>query len=266
LKKNAGITATPDGYGAIGPLAWLAFNTKRGPTSDVRVRQAIAYAVDRNFIVKALFLNTSQPALTGIHPDSPFYDPSVPAYNVDIDKANKILDDAGYKRGNDGMRFKLTVDFGWASIKAPAEYLKPQLKKIGIDLAVRSSADFPTWAKRISGHDFDMTWDVVFNWGDPVIGVHRTYLSSNIKKGVIWSNTQQYENKDVDVILDKAGRESDPAKRKALYAEFQQLVAKELPVYWTYTLPYHTVHSNKLGNAPRGIWATVSPLDRVYLK
>ena len=145
LKKIAGITATPDGYGAIGPLAWLAFNTKRGPTSDVRVRQAIAYAVDRNFIVKALFLNTSQPALTGIHPDSPFYDPSVPAYNVDIDKANKILDDAGYKRGNDGMRFKLTVDFGWASIKAPAEYLKPQLKKIGIDLAVRSSADFPTW-------------------------------------------------------------------------------------------------------------------------
>ena len=266
LKKNAGITATPDGYGAIGPLAWLAFNTKRGPTSDVRVRQAIAYAVDRNFIVKALFLNTSQPALTGIHPDSPFYDPSVPAYNVDIDKANKILDDAGYKRGNDGMRFKLTVDFGWASIKAPAEYLKPQLKKIGIDLAVRSSADFPTWAKRISSHDFDMTWDVVFNWGDPVIGVHRTYLSSNIKKGVIWSNTQQYENKDVDAILNKAGRESDPAKRKALYAEFQQLVAKELPVYWTYTLPYHTVHSNKLGNAPRGIWATVSPLDRVYLK
>jgi peptide/nickel transport system substrate-binding protein len=266
LKKNAGITATPDGYGAIGPLAWLAFNTKRGPTSDVRVRQAIAYAVDRNFIVKALFLNTSQPALTGIHPDSPFYDPSVPAYNIDIDKANKILDDAGYKRGNDGMRFKLTVDFGWASIKAPAEYLKPQLKKIGIDLAVRSSADFPTWAKRISSHDFDMTWDVVFNWGDPVIGVHRTYLSSNIKKGVIWSNTQQYENKDVDAILDKAGRESDPAKRKALYAEFQQLVAKELPVYWTYTLPYHTVHSNKLGNAPRGIWATVSPLDRVYLK
>ncbi len=39
-----------------------------------------------------------------------------------------------------------------------------------------------------------MTWDVVFNWGDPVIGVHRTYSSSNIKKGVIWSNTQSYAN------------------------------------------------------------------------
>ena len=266
LKKNANISATPQGYGAIGPIAWLAFNTKRKPISDVRVRQAIAHAIDRNFIVKAIFLGTSQAALTGIHPDSPFYDPNVPAYDLDIDKANKVLDDAGYKRGSDGMRFKLTVDFGWQSIKAPAEYLKPQLKKIGIDLAVRAAPDFPSWAKRISNHDFDMTWDVVFNWGDPVIGVHRTYLSTNIKKGVIWSNTQQYENAGVDDILNQAGRESDPAKRKALYAKFQHIVAKELPVYWSYTLPYHTIYSSKVGNAPRGIWATCSPLDQLYLK
>ena len=266
LQKNPDITATANGYGAIGPIAWLAFNTKREPISDVRVRQAIAYAVDRNFIVKAIFLGTSQPALTGIHPDSPFYDPSVEGYDLDIDKANNILDEAGYARGSDGMRFKLTVDFGWPSIKAPAEYLKPQLKKIGIDLSVRASADFPTWAKRISNHDFDMTWDVVFNWGDPVIGVHRTYLSNNIKTGVIWSNTQQYENKEVDEILEMAGKERDSAKRKALYAKFQHIVAQELPVYWSYTLPYHTIHASSIGNAPGGIWATCAPLDRVYLK
>ena len=46
-----------------------------------------------------------------------------------------------------------------------------------------------------------MTMDVPFNWGDPVIGVHRTYISSNIKKGVIWSNTQNYSNSKVDDIL-----------------------------------------------------------------
>ena len=222
--------------------------------------------VDRDFIVKAITLGTAKPALTGIHPDSPFHDPGVEAYDLDIDKANAILDEAGYARGADGMRFKLTVDYGWPSIKAPAEYLKPQLKKIGIDLAVRAAPDFPSWAKRISNHDFDMTWDVVFNWGDPVIGVHRTYLSSNIKKGVIWSNTQQYANARVDDILERAGQERDPAKRKALYSEFQHLVAQELPVYWTNTLPYHTVYSDKVGNAPGGIWATCAPLDRVYLK
>ena len=266
MAKNPNLVATPEGYAAIGPIAWVAFNTKREPVSDVRVRQAIAYAIDRNFILNALFLGTAQEARTGIHPGSPFYEPDVATYDLDIDKANQILDEAGYARGEDGMRFKLTIDYGWASIKAPAEYLKPQLKKIGIDVTVRASPDFPTWSKRISNYDFDMTWDVVFNWGDPAIGVHRTYQSSNIKPGVIWSNTQQYENGRVDELLELAGKEVDPVKRRALYSEFQKIVAQELPVYWAYTLPYHTISSTKVGNPPRGIWATSSPMDRVYLK
>jgi peptide/nickel transport system substrate-binding protein len=112
---------------------------------------------------------------------------------------------------------------------------------------VRASADFPTWAKRMGDMDFDLSWDTVFNWGDPVTGVHRTYLSSNIAKGV-WSNTQGYANARVDEILAAAGRENDPAKRKALYAEFQQIIANELPLYVTNALPYHTVYSNKIGN------------------
>ncbi|MEM9141327.1 MAG: ABC transporter substrate-binding protein, partial [Pseudomonadota bacterium] len=266
MKKSDKLTVTSEGYGAIGPLAWLAFNTKKGPTADVKVRQAIAYAVDRNFILKALFLGTAKEARTGIHPDSPFYNASVEPYDLDIDKANALLDEAGYAKGADGMRFKLVLDYGWASIKPPAEYLKPQLKKIGIDIEVRAAPDFPTWAKRISNHDFDMTWDVVFNWGDPVIGVHRTYDSKNIQPGVIWSNTQQYENAKIDEIMDAAGKETDPAKRKALYAEFQEILAAELPLYPAYTLPYHTVSSQNVMNPPRGIWATVSPLDRVWLK
>jgi peptide/nickel transport system substrate-binding protein len=266
LKKADGVTAQPEGYAAIGPIAWLAFNTVREPTSDVNVRKAIAYAVDRNFITKAIMLGTASAAKTGIHPGSWLYEPDVEAYDVDLDKANQILDDAGYAKGDDGMRFKLTLDYGWAGIKAPAEYIKPQLKKIGIDVEIRAAPDFPTWSKRISNHDFDLTWDVVFNWGDPVIGVHRTYQSSNIKKGVIWSNTQSYSNEKVDALMEEAGKETDPEKRKALYSEFQKLVAEELPVYWAYTLPYHTIYSDKVGNPPGGIWATVSPLDRVYLK
>ncbi len=266
IKKAKGVNATPDGYAAIGPIAWLAFNTKREPTSDINVRKAIAYAIDRNFITKAIMLGTAEPAMTGIHPGSPFYEKDVEAYDVDLDRANQILDDAGYAKGDDGMRFKLFVDYGWADVKAAAEYVKPQLKKIGIDVSVRASPDFPTWAKRISTYDFDMTWDVVFNWGDPVIGVHRTYQSSNIKEGVIWSNTQQYENPKVDALMAAAGKETDLDKRKALYSEFQKILADELPMYWAYALPYHTLYSDKVGNVPKGIWSTSSPMDRVYLK
>ena len=77
LKKASGVSATSDGvaYAAIGPIAWLAFNTKAdGPTADKKVRQAIAYAIDRDFVNKAIMLGTSTPALTGIHPGSPFYE------------------------------------------------------------------------------------------------------------------------------------------------------------------------------------------------
>lgn len=266
LQAVDSLTATSEGYAAIGPIDWLAFNTASGNTADVNVRQAIAYAIDKNFILKAIHLGLADDASTGIHPGSPLYESGVEQYALDIDKANQILDDAGYARGDNDMRFALSVDFGWPEMKPKAEYLKAALKKIGIDVTVRSSPDFPTWAKRVSNYEFDMTWDTVFNWGDPVIGVHRTYQSSNIKPGVIWSNTQSYKNDRVDELLEMAGVETDAAKRAELYSEFQKITADELPVYWTNTLPYHTVYNNKVGNPPLGIWASSSPMDLMYLK
>ncbi len=264
LKKVESLTVTADGYGAIGPLDWLAMNTQRGPLKDVRVRQAIAYAVDKNFIQKALMQGTSSDSRTGIHPDSPFYNADVPTYDLDLDKANALLDEAGFPMDG-GKRFDLTIDFGWPGVKPQVEYVKAALKKVGIEVEVRASADFPTWAKRMGEMDFDMSWDTVFNWGDPVIGVHRTYDSTNIGKGV-WSNTQGYSNDRIDEIMSMAAIESDPAKRTALYAEFQEIIATELPVYHTNTLPYHTVYSDKVGNPPIGIWGTSTPIDMTYLK
>ncbi len=262
LEKVDHLDITTDGYAAVGPINWLAFNTASPKLSDPRVRQAIAYAVDRDFITKALHRGVSAPQRGPIVESSPFFDETIPAYDVDIDKANALMAEAGF---GDGM--ELTVDYipGPAEQqKNIAEYLKSQLKKIGIDVTVRAAPDFPTWAGRVSGHDFDLTMDVVFNWGDPVIGVHRTYLGSNIKKGVIWSNTQQYNNPEVDRILGEAAVETDPEKRKALYAQFQQIVAEDLPIYWINTLPYHTAYDKRLSGAPSGIWGTMHPMDTVY--
>jgi len=106
----------------------------------------------------------------------------------------------------------------------------------------------------------------VFNWGDPVIGVHRTYDSTNVFKGV-WSNTQGYSNARVDELMAMAAVEADPAKRTALYAEFQAIIADELPVYHVNTVPYHTIYNTeKVGNPPIGIWGTSTPIDQTYLK
>ena len=263
LSKVDGLEVTAEGYAAVGPINWLAFNTESPKLSDVRVRQAIGYAIDRDFITKALHRGVSTPQRGPIIESSPFFDPSIEAYDVDLDKANALMADAGF---GDGM--ELTIDY----IPGPkeqqqsvAEYMKSQLKKIGIDVTVRAAPDFPTWAGRVGGHDFELSMDVVFNCGDPVIGVHRTYLSDNIVKGVIWSNTQSYANPKVDDLLNAAAIELDMEKRKALYAEFQQIVAQDLPIYWINATPYHTAYSAKLSNPPKGIWGTMHPMDMVEI-
>ena len=105
LRKNASIEVTDQGYAAVGPLNWLAFNTKHEIFKDVRVRRAIAYAIDRNFIVNALHGGFSTAATGPVHPGSPFSAPDVESYDLDLAKAAALLDEAGYPAGSDGVRF-----------------------------------------------------------------------------------------------------------------------------------------------------------------
>ena len=262
------VSLTPKGYDGIGALNWLAFNTAKKPLSDVQVRKAIATAIDKNFIAKALmggFATVSDGPLVA---SSPFAVPDLVRYPLDLKKAGEMLDAAGYKTGAGGERFKLTIDYlpgADDQQKNVAEYIRGQLKKVGITVEVRASADFPAWAKRLASHDFDMSMDTVFNWGDPIIGVHRTYLSTNIKP-IVWTNTQSYANPKVDELLNTAGGLIDPTQRKAYYATFQKIVTDELPIEFINQVPYHTITSKKVANVPVTIWGPLSPLDEVYLK
>ncbi len=268
LEKVDDLIVTNEGYAAIGPINWLAFNTAKEPFNDVRVRQAIAYATDRKFITNALHRGTSTAQRGPIIEGSPFFDDSIAPYDLDLDKANALLDEAGLAADGDGIRAKMTLDFipgQDEQQKAVSEYLKSQLKKVGIDIELRASPDFPTWAGRVSGLDFDMSMDIVFNWGDPVIGVHRTYLSDNIKKGVIWSNTQSYANPKVDELLNTAAKEIDPEVRAGLYSEFQKIVGDEVPVYWINALPFHTAYKKSIVNPPLSIWGTMQSMDDLSL-
>ncbi len=265
LSKVAGLNVTKEGYGGIGPIDWLAMNTTKGPLADVKVRQAIAYAIDKDFILKAIMRGTAAEAKTGIHPDSPLYYDGVPAYEVDIDKASALLDEAGFPMDGD-KRFDITMELvPFPGYKAQSEYIKQALSKVGIMVELKAHPDFPSWAQTMGTMNYDMSLDSVYNWGDPVIGVNRTYMSDNIAKGV-WSNTQGYSNARVDEILAAAATENDAELRKALYKEFQEIVAEEVPIYFLNAVPMHTIYSDRVGNAPKGIWASSSPMDRMFLK
>jgi peptide/nickel transport system substrate-binding protein len=266
LTGAAGVGITAKGYEGIGPLNWLAFNTGKKPLDDVRVRKALAYAVNRDFITQKLMGGTATPATGPIVPSSPLFEPNLEPYKLDLKKAEQLLDEAGLKKGADGTRLTLTIDYipnQNEQQRNVAEYMRSAFKRIGVNLEVRAAPDFATWAQRVANFDFDLTMDSVFNWADPVIGVARTYLSSNIRKGVIWSNTQQYSNKRVDELLDAAAIEGDPAKRKALYSEFQKIIADEVPITFINVTPYRTAYDQRLTGLPDSIWGVLSPLDEV---
>ena len=170
-----------------------------------------------------------------------------------------------------GMRFSMTLDH-YPDAVIPSQhrdvalYLKRQFSQIGIDARIRKSKNFPEWFERIGNWDFDITLDTQYNWGDPVIGVHRTYISENIRKGVPWSNTQNYRSARVDELLQLAEKELDTNTRKTFYSEFQKIVAEELPVIWTNIIPFYNVYHKGLGNLPLSIWGVHSPLDELYWK
>lgn len=259
---------TTKGYEAIGPLYWLAFNVRQKPFDDIRVRQAFAYSIDRTFITTHLFGQQLMEATGPIVPDSPFYSADVADYTLNVLKANELLDAAGYHRDETGRRFQVTMDFipvNEEMFITLVRYLRDDLmRKLGVELVIRESENFSQWAELVSNGKYHLTYDAVFNWGDPVIGVHRTYDCDNIRPGVIWSNTQGYCNPEVNALMQAAGRELDVEKRKALYAKFQKRVVADLPIYFLSKIPYITIHHEQLAGLNDSIWGLLAPLDQVY--
>ncbi len=218
------------------------------------MRQAINFAVDKQYILDTMLggINARATGPTGrwAARTTPTMSKST---NSTSAKAAKLLDEAGLKPGANGVRLTLDLDAipGNSDAKNVQEYLKPSLAKVGIEVNLRLSPDFPSWARRVSSLQFEMSLDSVWNWGDPVIGVHRTWLSSNIKPGVIWSNTQSYTNPKVDEWLAAAGQEMNLAKRKELYKQVQKTVVDDCPVAFLYEQTFYEAYRGQ-GCQPAG--------------
>lgn len=266
IESSKAVAILEEGYAGVAPLHWLEINTARKPFDDRRVRQAIAHAIDKKFVVQAMYGGWGKPAIGPLSSSNPFA-VATHDYPLDLDKAKALLDEAGLKPDSNGVRFKMTVDVMVAgqADRILGQYTQTQLKKIGIDAQLRTSPDFPTWAQRMAAHDFDISTDQNWTWVDPTIGVNRTYLSSNIRP-VVWTNNSSYKNPQVDQLLEQAATELDAGKRKALYQEFQQIVTEDSPLVYIAEIAYHTVASTKVGNPPTGLFGTLAPFDDVWLK
>lgn len=213
-------------------IARAEFNLENPYLADVKVRHAIAHAIDKDFIVNTIYLGYATRLDGPVSPDlARFYNPDVPKYEFDPAKAEALLDEAGYPRGADGFRFKLFVDPTQPSgpPKQTGEYFVQALAKVGIQVELRTQ-DFATFVKRIfTDRDFDIAIEGMSNLYDPTVGVQRLYWSKNFKVGLPFSNGSKYENPEVDRLLETAAVEIDPAKRLQLFNDFQRIVVEDLP-------------------------------------
>ncbi|GAA2597947.1 ABC transporter substrate-binding protein [Dactylosporangium fulvum] len=263
LAKNSKLTVATSGYEAAGALNWLELNTKNQYLKDLKVRQAVAHAVDVDFIVNQLHSGIPEVAPGPIHPGSPFFSKDLVSYNHDTAKAAALLDEAGFPAKAGGTRFSLRIDYNPGNDvtgKNVAEAIASQLGKVGIKVEVRNAPDFATWSERVSKYDFDLTVDTVYNWGDPTIGVSRTYVCDNIKPGVVWVNMAQYCNPAVDQLFASAAQEMDVEKRKQLYRDVQRQITTDLPVVYIETQPIVNIYSKAYTGMPDGIWGAMAPL------
>ena len=248
--KIDGLEVVTRGYEALTYQLTVEINHRRPHMGDLKVRQAIAHAIDRKLVVDTVFLGYAAPA-TGPVPASAsaFYTPDVATYGFDTDKADALLDEAGLPRGADGTRFALDL------LPAPyfeetrqfGDYLRQALAKVGIDARIVSNDSAGHQKAVYTDHDFDLAVAPTVFRGDPAIST-TVLVRSGIPAGVPFTNQGGYANADLDALIDEAAVTLDPAARVALYRRFQQMVAADLPIINVADWSFTSVASTRLGH------------------
>jgi peptide/nickel transport system substrate-binding protein len=226
-------------------LAYLGFNLRDPILKDVRVRQAIAYALDRGPMIEYLWRGEARLARSILPTQSWAYNGNVPAYDHDPEKARQLLDSAGYPPAN-GVRFHLAMKTSTdENTRLMVAVMQQQLREVGIALDIRSF-EFATFFADVTHGAFQMyglRW--IGGNEDPDIFEYAYHSAKFPPNG---ANRGYYSNPKVDALIDQARREVDPAVRKRLYAELQAILAEELPSIDLWYLDNVLVHNKRVRN------------------
>ena len=250
LEGRSGL-ATETGEGS--PVMYLNFNVARGPLADVRVRQAIACAMDRGAMVHAVWRDKARLASTllplGHWAAAPAGE--LAQYPHDVARAKGLLEAAGFRAGADGVRLRLEMKTSQdETTRLVAEILQAQLADAGIKLTLRAS-EFGTFYSDVTSGRFEM---YALRWissnEDPDIFRYAFGSDRVPPKG---ANRGHYRNGRVDELLGDAARKTDEVERRKDYVEVQRILAEELPAVPLWYPNNEVVHTTRMmGIVPRG--------------
>jgi len=250
LKADSSFIVTTKGNEGNAVNNTIEFNFRRKELADIRVRHAIAHAIDVDFFCKNFLYGFGKRG-TGPIPSSSrsFYTPGAPQYPFDRKKAEELLDQAGYGRGRDGTRFSLRLlpaPFG-EDISLFSTFIQQSLQPIGIKIEIVrfDSAAYLTNVYRDWNFDLATGWHQYRN--DPAVSTTVWYRSGS-PRGTPWTNQFGWQSDVVDKLIDEAASEPDQARRTQLYAEFVKQVNTDLPVWMAIERTFVSVLSARLRN------------------
>jgi peptide/nickel transport system substrate-binding protein len=200
---------------------YIAFNLADPVFSDLRVRQAIAYGIDREKIIKYLWRSQARAATGLLPPNNWAYEPNVTTYPYDPERARQLLKESGHEHLS--FTYRTSQD---DTGRLVAAVLQQQMREIGVTMEIRSN-EFATFFSDIVNGQFQMyslRWIGANNDPDMLNAVfHSKMVPPN------GFNRGHYSNPRVDDLIESSRRETDQEKRKAAYQEIQRIVAEELP-------------------------------------
>jgi peptide/nickel transport system substrate-binding protein len=229
----------------IDTTVFLYANTRRRPLDDVRVRKALSLAIDRLLIAKVALHGYTRPSdATGLSDAyTRFRDPTAVGRGdwvaFDLDRAARMLDEAGLPRGSDGWRrgpdgqtatFPVLVPAGYSDWVAAAQIIVRGLRRVGIDAAVRTS-DYQAWFEQLGTGNFSLA----VGWSEAAATPYSLYRAMMSSGAVLplgepaGENWHRFGLPAADALLAKLEETTDPAEEKQLFAALQHLFVEHAP-------------------------------------
>ena len=226
--------------------AYVAFNFDDPALARREVRQALAYATNREEIVRYLYRGQAHLTDGPLPPNSWAYDPEIAHFGFEPQKAEQLLDAAGFPRKpeNGGMRLKLTLKTSTEeSTRSLGAVLKEQWRGIGIDLDLQSMEP-ATLGADIARGNFQM---YTLRW----IGVNNNpefyeFAFSSKRMPPMGGNRGHYRNAALDALLDAARVESEQEKRRLLFSQVEKIVAEDAPYLSLWFMDNVSVHRKRV--------------------
>jgi len=278
LKSDARFRMTQTSYhpGGSNCIMTVSFNLERPILKDVRVRRAIAHALDREAFLRQVLFGEGRVATAPISSELAWAHArglNMPPF--DRSEAERLLDAAGWKKERDTTRVgrsvpgvpdgtRLAIDFlHFPAFSKYGELMRQQLGAVGIDVTTRPLEPAVFAPAVFKDRNFDTNVISYCNGPDPEIGVRRMYHSSQIGPAP-FTNAAAYRNERVDTLFDLAGRTVERDKRTPIYRQIQEMVVQDLPYYWLVETPTTRAWSAKCGGfkAWTGLFAEAAFCNR----